>query len=103
MADFVKVATVDEIPPGEMKVVELGGEEIAVANVDGQFFAFGNSCPHRGGPLGEGLLVGEAVECPWHGSQFSVKTGEVVTPPANEGVPTFEVQVEGSDVKVAKP
>ena len=101
MAEFVKVADVAEVPPGEMKIVELDGREVVIANVGGQFFAFGSECTHRGGPLGEGMLMDDVVECPWHGGQFSVRTGEVVSPPPGADIPTFQVQVDGDDVKVA--
>lgn len=102
MPDFVKVATVGDVPPGEMLIVELDGEEIAIANVDGDFVAFDNACTHRQGPLGEGLLMGEVVECPFHGGQFNVRTGAVVGPPPTEPVKTYAVQVEGDEIKVAK-
>jgi nitrite reductase/ring-hydroxylating ferredoxin subunit len=103
MTDFVKVATTDEIPPGEMKIVEVDGTDVVVANVGGEFVAFSNVCTHRGGPLGEGLLMGDVVECPFHGGQFNVRTGEVVKAPPSEPLPTYRVQVDGSDVKVEKP
>ena len=101
MADYVKVATVDEVPRGEMKIVEVNGEEVAIANLDGEFVAFSNACTHRGGPLGEGLLMGDVVECPFHGGQFNVRTGEVVSAPPSEPVKTYAVQVDGNDIKVA--
>ena len=103
MADFVKVANASEIPPGEMKIVEMDGQDVVVANVNGQFFAFANDCTHRGGPLGEGILMDEIVECPFHGGQFNVRTGEVVAAPPSEPVPTFAVRVEGDDISVEKP
>ena len=103
MADFVKVANVSEIPPGEMKIVEMDGQDVVVANVNGQFFAFANDCTHRGGPLGEGILMDEVVECPFHGGQFNVRTGEVVAAPPSEPVSTFAVRVEGDDISVEKP
>jgi nitrite reductase/ring-hydroxylating ferredoxin subunit len=102
MAEYVTVASTSEIPPGEMKIVEVGGEEVAVANVDGEFCAFTNTCTHKGGPLGEGLLLpGGVVECPFHGGQFNVRTGEVVAAPPTEPIKTYAVQVEGDSIKVA--
>jgi nitrite reductase/ring-hydroxylating ferredoxin subunit len=100
MPDFVKVASVSDIPPGEMLIVEVNGEEIAVANLGGEFVAFDNACTHRAGPLGEGILTGDVVECPFHGGQFNVRTGAVVSPPPEEPVKTYEVQVEGDEVRV---
>jgi nitrite reductase/ring-hydroxylating ferredoxin subunit len=84
-----------------MIIVEVGGDEVAIANVGGEFCAFSNSCTHRGGPLGEGILTGEVVECPFHGGQFNVRTGDVISAPATESVTTYAVQVEGDEVKVA--
>lgn|SRR5574341_1497718 len=101
MADFKKVASASEIPSGEMLVVEVGDIEVAIANVGGEFFAFPNTCTHRGGPLGEGILMGDVVECPWHGGQFNVRTGAVVAGPPPEPVQTYAVQVEGDDISVA--
>jgi nitrite reductase/ring-hydroxylating ferredoxin subunit len=98
--EFVKVATADEIPSGRMKLVDVGGERIAVANVLGDFYAFSDECTHDGGPLSEGDLEGELVTCPWHFSRFSVRTGEVVDSPAEDPVTVYEVRVEGADVLV---
>jgi nitrite reductase/ring-hydroxylating ferredoxin subunit len=102
MADFVRVAAAGDVPAGEMLIVEVEGEEIVLANVDGQIYAFGNECTHRGGPLGEGLLEGDEVECPFHQGRFNVKTGAVVQDPPTEPVPTYKVQVDGGDILVAK-
>jgi len=102
MGEFVKVASTSEIPDGEMKIVEVDGQEIVVANLNGEFVAFQSECTHRGGPLGEGILMNDVVECPFHAGQFNVRTGEVVGPPPTEPIATFAVQVEGDDVKVEK-
>ena len=102
MAEFVRVASAGDVPAGEMLIVEVEGEEIVLANVDGQVYAFGNGCTHRGGPLGEGLLEGDEVECPFHQGRFNVKTGEAVQEPPTEPIPTYEVQVDGDDIRVAK-
>ena len=66
----------------------------------GTFYALDNLCLHRGGPLGQGYMEGEKLECPWHGWQFEVKTGISPVNP-NAKVPTYEVKVEGTDVMVA--
>ena len=76
MTEFVTVAKVEEIPPGTGQTVEVHGVWIALFNVDGSFYAIDNTCPHAGGPLGEGHLDGRVVECPWHGWRFNVQTGE---------------------------
>jgi 3-phenylpropionate/trans-cinnamate dioxygenase ferredoxin component len=100
MPDFVKVASVADLPPGTVKSVTVRDKWIALANVGGTIYAIDNVCLHRGGPLGEGYLDGEKLECPWHGWQFDVTTGALVMNP-REKLPTYEVRIEGSDVLVA--
>ena len=100
MDNFVKVADTSDLKPGENKVVNVNGTEVALFNVDGEFFAISNTCLHRCGPLGEGFLESDVVTCPWHGWKFNVKTGvSPVVPTAK--VQTYQVKVEGSDVFVA--
>ena len=101
MPDFVTVARADELSPGEMKLVEVAGEEVVLANVDGSYYAFGNECTHVGGPLVEGDLTGDQVSCPWHNTIFDVKTGQPVSGPGKEPVPTYEVRVENGEIRVA--
>lgn len=103
MGEFVKVAEVKDIAPGMGIVVELEGEPIALFNVDGTFYAIGDTCTHSGGPLSEGDLDGEIVTCPWHAAQFDVTTGEVVSPPADEPVPSYRVKVEGQNILIERP
>ena len=85
-----------------MKIFQFNGEEVCVVNVDGRYYAINNICTHEGGPLADGKLEGYEVECPWHGSKFDVRTGEVTNPPASEPEPTYEVKVEGNNILVRK-
>jgi nitrite reductase/ring-hydroxylating ferredoxin subunit len=98
MAEFVRVAGIDDVKPGHGMVVEVNGKAVAVFNVDGQFHVIDNTCVHRGGPLGEGELEGSVVTCPWHGWQFNVTTGLCVNNPSAQ-VQAYPVKVEGADVK----
>lgn len=101
MAQFVKVGAkkdFDNLEGG--KLVEAGGQSIAIFNVGGNYYAIDNTCTHRGGPLSEGMLTGDVVTCPWHGAQYNVKTGAVLSPPAPKGVKSFPVRVRGNDVEV---
>src|SRR5712671_5604540 len=100
MPDFVKVAKTDEVAPGQAKLVETGGKEIALFNVGGSFHAIDNTCTHVGGPLCEGEVDGIEVTCPWHGAVFDVTTGEVLGPPAGQAVSRYNVRVDGSDIEV---
>jgi nitrite reductase/ring-hydroxylating ferredoxin subunit len=90
-----------DIPPGSCGLGRLGGEEVAVFNVDGQFYATQNRCTHAGGPLCEGGLWGDVVQCPWHGSEFNVRTGEVVSGPARTPLKTYSITVQGGVISVS--
>jgi nitrite reductase/ring-hydroxylating ferredoxin subunit len=100
--NFIKVAATNDIQPSQMKEVEVAGEKVCVINVDGKFYAIDNVCTHEGGPLAEGTLEGYEVECPWHGSRFDVRTGEVINPPAETPQPLYEVKVEDNNILVRK-
>jgi nitrite reductase/ring-hydroxylating ferredoxin subunit len=102
MPGFVKMATLDELPPGRSKEVEHDGRIYALFNVDGIISAIDGICPHQGGPLAEGELEGTIVTCPWHGWQFDVRTGKT-TLNGRLQQPVYEVKVEGRDVLVAVP
>ena len=99
MGEFVRVAGTDDVKPGTGIVAEIKDQTIAVFNVDGMYYAIDNTCMHRGGPLGEGELEGDVVTCPWHSWQFNVKTGVSVNNPS-ACVKSYQVQVEGPDIKV---
>lgn len=101
MGNFIKVATTGDLSPGKAMKVEVNDEEVALFNLDGTYYAIGDVCTHAGGPLSEGELEGEEVECPWHGSRFNVRTGEVLTPPAPKAVESYSVKVEGEDILIS--
>ena len=103
MGEFVKVAETKDIAAGTGILVELGGERIALFNVNGTFYAIGDVCTHSEGPLSEGDLDGDVVTCPWHAAEFDVKTGAVLSPPASDPVPSYRVKVEGSDILIETP
>ncbi len=100
MSDFVSVARASDVSEGEVIPIEVCDVQIALSKLDGDFYAIGGICPHAEGPLSEGTVEGEEVECPWHGSRFSLKTGEVTFPPAHEAVTRYAVRVEGDEVLV---
>ena len=104
------VATVDEIAPGQRKVVEVAGREIGIFNLDGEFFGIGNRCPHEGASLCKGRVVGlvestepgayqhsrkgEMLRCPWHGWEFDIRTGKSWCDPRRTRVRSFDIRVE---------
>jgi 3-phenylpropionate/trans-cinnamate dioxygenase ferredoxin subunit len=97
---FVTVARVGEIPEGGRKVVRVEDHSVIVFHVNGGYCAIEDVCSHDSGPLADGALEGEAIECPRHGARFSVSTGAVLGMPAMAPVPTYEVRVEGEEIKV---
>jgi len=100
--DFVKVSDTEDIQPSHMKEVQVDGENICIVNVEGKYYAIGSICTHEGGPLADGTLEGYEVECPWHGSKFDVRTGEVKNPPASEPEPSYQVKVDGTKILIKK-
>ncbi len=100
--DYVTVAQVDQVPPGTCRTIEVNGIFLALCNIHGAFLAVDNTCPHAGGPLGEGCLDGDLIVCPWHGWRFNVHTGERRENPEIR-VACIEVRVQGSDVQVKVP
>lgn len=102
-----------EIAPGERRVFDVGGRTIGVYNVGGEFLAIRNRCPHQGGPLCEGVQVGELtaerpgdyrydrpgeiVRCPWHAWEFDLRTGRSWFDPERQRVRAYDVQVVAAD------
>src|SRR6202163_4151934 len=94
---FVRAARKDDIPSGSIREFQVEGQTLAIANVGDKFYAIHNTCLHRGGPLAQGELSGKAVPCPWHGWEYDVTTGKLVSNPAI-GVRTFAIEVRGEDL-----
>jgi len=94
---FVRAARKDEIPAGSIREFQVEGKTLAIANVEGKFFAIDNTCLHRGGPLAQGPLHGKVVTCPWHAWQYDVTSGQVVQNPA-AGVACYNLEVRGEDI-----
>ncbi|MDE2800189.1 MAG: Rieske (2Fe-2S) protein [Gemmatimonadota bacterium] len=110
------IGTVDEIPPGERKLVTIEGREIGVFNVHGEFYALRNRCPHQGGALCKGRVSGfvtanvpgeyeytrkgEILRCPWHGWEYDIKTGQSWVDPSSVRVRSYEVEVaQGAEIE----
>lgn len=103
MSGARRVASLDEVPAGQPKVVELDGLRVVLTRVGDAVYACGGVCTHRGGPLGEGKLTGTRLACPWHGWMFDVRTGQCVLPSRGAGVPSYPVRVEAGEVLVELP
>ena len=103
MSDFVAIASVDELGPGDPPiVVEIEDRWVAVFNVAGTFYAIEDVCTHDSGPLAEGNIDGCVIECPRHGATFDIRTGKALSAPAYIDVKTFEVRVERGEIQIGE-
>jgi len=102
MAEFIRAMAASDLAPGQCAEANVGGTPVAIYNVGGTFYATSNTCLHRGGPLGQGMLDGTAVMCPWHAWSWDVTTGDNVAN-AELRIPTYEVKVEDGHVLVRVP
>ncbi|HET9741767.1 MAG TPA: Rieske (2Fe-2S) protein [Terriglobales bacterium] len=100
MSEFVRLCSRSELPPeGQAAEIPLNGRVICVANVKGEICAMDNVCLHRGGPLGQGVIEGGKLVCPWHGWIFDPKTGAAAHD-SNARVPVYATKIVGDDVLI---
>ena len=97
---FVPVARVGEIPDGGVKVVRIEDQAIAVFRIGDEYYALDDVCTHDGGPLAEGFIEGDEIECPRHGARFNIKTGAVLCLPATAPVNTYPLRIEDGEIQV---
>lgn len=100
MAEWVTVARAEDIPTGRVRVAEIGDRRLAICNVDGAFYAIDDVCTHDSGPLDQGELIGNQIECPRHGARFDVRTGRVLALPAVVPVKSYEAREHDGEVQV---
>lgn len=98
--DILDAGPLAPASPGEVRAFEAGGQHIAVAHVDGNWYAFADACTHHDCPLADGQLEGVTIECDCHGSRFDVRTGAVVRGPATEPIRTYPVTIRAGRVVV---
>ena len=101
--EFVKVATVDDLPNGDRLFVEIDERPIVIFNIAGEFFAIGDVCSHDDGPLGDGDLEDHKVHCPRHGAIFDIRTGQALALPAFIDIPAYPVRVVDGQIEVGVP
>ena len=99
----VVVAKANELKVDQMKLLHVGDRRIVLARTEQGYAAFDDRCPHRGGSLAGGSMICGTVQCPWHGSQFDVRTGGVKAGPADSGIATYRVEQRGEEVLVVIP
>jgi len=100
MAEWIDVAKVDELTPGNRKIITTDVAEIAVFNLDGEFFAIEDVCTHDGGELATGACDGDQIICPRHGARFCIRNGKSLTPPAYEDIETFPVRIKEGMIQI---
>jgi nitrite reductase (NADH) small subunit/3-phenylpropionate/trans-cinnamate dioxygenase ferredoxin subunit len=101
MSEFVTVAKVGEIPPGEGRAYTIQGRRIAVFHSEEGYFALNDTCPHMGASLAEGYLEGTAVMCPWHAWRFCAKDGSWLdNPKSSIRAEHFPVQICGDEIQI---
>lgn len=103
MTEFVKVATVEEVPPGKVKAVVVGRHEIAVVNAEGQLYAVSNVCTHAFCYLTYGFVEGTSITCSCHWAEFDLVTGRSVSLRGLPPLECYPVQITGDDVEVGIP
>ena len=100
-AEFLTTIKTSEVPAGGIVAVDVRGTQVAVANVDGTFYAFDDACTHEECSLTEmGELAGTTVTCTCHGSEFDVRTGTVLAPPATVPVKVYATRIEGDTLQI---
>lgn len=101
MKNYIKALLIHEVPSGSMKTVVVGGKKLAIANVDGEFFAIDDTCSHAQCSLGtEGFIDDNVLTCGCHGATFDVTSGKVMSLPAITDVASYPVKINGEDVLV---
>jgi 3-phenylpropionate/trans-cinnamate dioxygenase ferredoxin component len=99
MSDWITVAKVGELAPGQWRVVDADGAQIVVFNLGGEYFAIEDVCTHDGGQLTGGTVEGDQIICPRHGAHFCIRTGAALSAPAYEPTAKFAVRVEGGEIQ----
>lgn len=100
MGELIKIGKASDIADGTAKCFDCKGKTIAVFNLGGEYFAIDDACSHVDGPLSEGFIEGEEVECPWHGARFNIKTGAALCDPAEGDLAKYPVRVSGDDLEI---
>ena len=101
--EFIEAGKAGELRPGTMKRIDARGRRILLANVDGRHCATDDTCTHEAASLSTGVLKGELVKCPLHGSRFNVCTGKALEEPAEESLRTYLVRLEGGRILIGLP
>lgn len=100
--DFVTVAKVGFLEPGELAYVEVGDEPVCLINIDGELHAIHDTCTHQDASLSDGTIDGDEIECPLHGGAFNIRTGEPTSFPVVVAIERYAVRIVGDEVQVSR-
>jgi len=101
--EFIPVAEVSELPPGERLFLSIGNQPVVVLNIAGELFAIGDVCSHDSNPLDDAPVEGEAIVCPRHGARFDLRSGKALCLPAVDDIPTYPVRVKDGKIELGVP
>lgn len=101
MEDYKKAASLGDLNDGEAKKIEIGNKKIALFKIKGGYFATDDACTHEKASISEGEIDGDIVTCPHHGARFDIKTGQALSLPAMFPLKTYQVKIDGNDIKIA--
>ena len=101
--EYVQIAGVEDLPPGERLFVEIDGQPIVVFNLAGGLFAIADVCSHDDGPVGDGVVEGNEVVCPRHGARFDIRSGKALGLPAIVDIPAYPVRVVDGQIELGVP
>ena len=100
MGEWVTVARAEGLAPGERRFIAVDDAQIAVFNLDGQYYAIEDVCTHDGGQLTGGTVEGDQIVCPRHGARFCIRTGSALSAPAYEPTRTFPLRIENGEIQI---
>ena len=100
MEDYKKIANLNDLNDGEVKKIEFDDKAIALFKVDGNYFATDDTCTHEKASISKGEIEGDIVTCPHHGARFDIKTGQALSLPAMFPLKTYQIKVDGNDIKI---
>lgn len=101
MSSWIDIDAVANLPEDSVRLAEVDGNEVAIFNVGGRYYAIEDLCTHDGGTLADGTVEGLEIECPRHGARFDLRTGKVTAPPAYEAIRTFAVRIHDGRIQVS--
>ncbi len=98
---WLAIVPLADVPVDELYPIDAGGHPLVLVREGNKVYALDGRCPHRGGPMNEGVLEGHTIRCPWHHFSFDVRTGEIVWPQGWEGLPTYATRIREGMVELA--